>query len=124
EVTFLLADPDSPPGTTARVEELRASAVATAAGELVALLEDHVRPDPGWIEAIRNAHRNEEFAAIGGAVENGIDRILNWAVYFSDLGRYHNPLTPGESPWASLVNVSYKRASLNLVKSVWQVRFH
>ena len=42
------------------------------------------------------AHR-EYYAAIGGAIENGVDRPLNWAVYYSDFGRYQNPFQSGES---------------------------
>jgi hypothetical protein len=89
----------------------------------VALLEDHVRPDPGWISAAQEVHRTA-FAGIGGAIENGIHRTLNWATYFADLGRYHNPLPAGESGYASLVNISYKRNRLNLVHNVWKRRFH
>jgi hypothetical protein len=49
---------------------------------------------------------------------------MNWAAYFSDIGRYHNPLPPGESAYASVVNVSYKRAALETIRTVWQDRFN
>src|ERR1700722_18337623 len=51
-VRFLPAAPESPPGSSARVEELRALGVGAANGEIIALLEDHVRPEPGWGGAI------------------------------------------------------------------------
>ncbi len=60
-----------------------------------------------------SAHSNFPFAGIGGAIENGTNRLLNWAVYFYDLGRYQNPLEMAESPFASIVNISYKRSSLD-----------
>lgn len=122
-VRFLPAEPNSPAHSSERVEELRALGVAAAHGEIIALLEDHVRPDPDWSAATLEAHR-EAYTAIGGAIENGVDRKLNWAVYFSDVGRYHNPLPAGESGYASVVNASYKRAGLWKIRAVWQRRFN
>ncbi len=123
EVLFLRAQPASPPGSSERVQELRAIGVAAAHGELVAVTEDHVRPEPEWVSEIVKAHR-EGYAGIGGAVENGLDHVLNWATYFADLGRYHNPLPAGPSRYASVVNVSYKRERLAAVNVVWKRRFH
>jgi hypothetical protein len=61
----------------------------------------------------------QSYAAIGGAMENGIDRALNWAVYFGDFGRYQNPIPRGPSPYVSDANVCYKRAALDRVKDAW-----
>jgi hypothetical protein len=122
-VRFLACQPEAPPGSSERAQELRAMGVAAAQGEIVALTENHVRPDPGWTAAILEAHR-QPYAAIGGAVENGLDGILSWATYFADLGRYHNPLPAGPSQFASVVNVSYKRERLDSVRQVWKHRFH
>jgi hypothetical protein len=121
-VHFLAAEPSSVRRTSERLDELRAIGVATAQGEIIAVTEDHVRPDPDWSARLLEAHR-DSYAAIGGAIENGIDRLLNWATYFADLGRYHNPLPNGESGCASVVNVSYKRQSLESVRAVWKERF-
>ena len=123
EVTFVAVEVSHPAGSSERAEELRAAGVAAAHGEIVALMEDHVRPDQDWCSAILSADRSD-YAAIGGAIENGVDRVRNWAIYFTDLGRYQNPLPTGESSYASLVNVSYKRAALEQVTSVWQKRFN
>ena len=98
---------------------LKARAIAASTGELIGLLEDHELPDPRWAASVVSAHR-QSHAAIGGAVENGIDRALNWAVYYCDFGRYQNPVPAGESPWASDANVTYKRADLELVRPVWE----
>jgi hypothetical protein len=121
-VHFLAAEPGSAPRSSERLDELRAIGVNTAQGEIIAVTEDHVRPDPDWSARLLEAHR-ESYAAIGGAIENGIDRLLNWATYFADLGRYHNPLPTGESGYASVVNVSYKRRSLESVRAVWKEQF-
>jgi hypothetical protein len=123
EVKFVPVDVNSPVASSERAEELRAAGVAAARGDIIALIEDHVRPDPDWSLATLKAHCGE-YAAIGGAIENGVDRARNWAIYFTDLGRYQNPLPAGESPYASLVNVSYKRAALEQIATSWQSRFN
>jgi hypothetical protein len=110
-------------GSREHHDELRARGLAVARGEIIALLEDHARPDPHWCARIVEEHR-QPFAAIGGAIENGIDRPLNWAVYFCDFGRYQNPIPSGASPFASDANVSYKRAALEAIRPTWERVFH
>lgn len=104
-------------------EELRARGLALATGSIVGILEDHDRPDPHWAARMLEAHR-QPYAAVGGAIENGIDHPLNWAVYFCDFGRYQNPLHAGESDCASDANSSYKRAALEAVRHAWRDSFH
>jgi hypothetical protein len=88
----------------------------------VGLLEDHELPDPGWCASVAAAHRGPH-AAVGGAIENGIDRALNWAVYYCDFGKYQNPVPAGPAPFASDANVTYKRDDLERVRSCWQDSF-
>jgi len=52
-------------------------------------------------------------------MENGIDRLLNWALYFGDFGRYQNPVPRGTSSYLSDANVCYKRAALERVADAW-----
>ena len=104
-------------------DELRARGVALARGEIVACLEDHVRPAPDWAAQLVAAHQTP-YAAVGGAIENGVNHPLNWAAYFCDLGKYGLPLTAGESPYASTVNIGYKRAALEAIRPLWQTRFN
>jgi hypothetical protein len=104
-------------------DELRSRGLAAARAPLIALLEDHARPDPHWCARLVEAHQ-KSFAAVGGAIENGVDRPLNWAVYFCDFGKYQNPVPAGETTMASDANVSYKRAALESIKPVWQEAFH
>src|SRR6202042_3833936 len=92
-------------------------------GDIVALVEDHGIVAPDWSARVVEAHRRG-FAAIGGAIENGIDQPLNWAVYFCDFLRYQNPLPEGEAATASDANVSYKRSALEAIRPVWQESFH
>lgn len=102
---------------------LRARGLGMARGALVALLEDHARPDPHWAASIVAAHRAGD-AAIGGAIENGVDRALNWAVYFCDFSRYQNPVPAGESSFASDANTAYKRVALESVRPLWEHSFN
>lgn len=99
-------------------DELRGLGIRQAQAPLVALLEDHGRADPDWSAELVKAHE-QPYAAIGGAMENGINRPLNWAVYFEDFGRYQNPVTRGPSAFVSDANVCYKRAALERVASSW-----
>jgi hypothetical protein len=125
EVQFLAvtdAEATSDGGGREHHDVLRARGMAAARGELIALVEDHGRPDPSWCANIAAAHR-ADYAAIGGAIENGVDRPLNWAVYYCDFGRYQNPVPSGESGFASDANTSYKRGALESVRSLWDGRF-
>ena len=110
-------------GSREHHDELRARGMIAAHGEIIGLLEDHARPDSNWCRSIWEAHR-QKYAGVGGAIENGIDRPLNWAVYFIDFGKYQNPVPTGETSNASDANISYKRSALMDVRSIWQESFH
>lgn len=103
---------------------LRAIGLREAKAPIVALVEDHGTPSPGWCSALLEAHRHSDAAGIGGAVENGVDRLLNWAVYYCDFGRYQNPVPKGAVEFLSDSNVSYKRDALWSVKHLWFDAFH
>jgi hypothetical protein len=106
-------------------DELRARGLTAARGEIVGLLEDHGVAAPGWARAAVELHRQHaDFAAIGGAIENAVDRPLNHAVYFCDFLRYKSPLPEGSSGFASDANITYKRADLEQIRGVWQQIFH
>jgi hypothetical protein len=110
-------------GSREHHDELRARGLAAAGGDIVALIEDHGIVAPDWSARVVEAHRRG-FAAIGGAIENGIDQPLNWAVYFCDFLRYQSPLPEGESPIASDANVTYKWRALKSIQPVWMEIFH
>jgi hypothetical protein len=109
-------------GSREHHDQLRARGIAAASGEIIAMLEDHGVADASWLAAIVEAHK-QPAAVVGGAVENGVDTALNWAVYFCDFFKYQNPVPEGESFYASDANVSYKRRALETVREVWQNRF-
>jgi hypothetical protein len=111
------------PGSREHHDELRARGLGLARGRIVALTEDHGVPAPDWAACFLERH-NEPFAGVGGAIENAIDRPLNWAVFFCDFLRYQNPLPDGETPAVSDANVAYKREAMEPIRPVWQEVFH
>jgi glycosyl transferase family 2 len=104
-------------------DELRARGLQAAKGKILALIEDHGRADARWASNLVQLH-HQSCAAIGGAMENEVDRPLNWAVYFSDFGRYQNPLPAGPSHFLTDANVSYKGKILEEIREIWQASFH
>jgi hypothetical protein len=111
------------PGSREHHDELRARGLAAARGSIAALIEDHGVPAADWAARFIEGHSGA-YAGLGGAIENGIDRPLNWAVCFCDFLRYQNPLPEGDTATVSDANVAYKRADLELVRTIWQEIFH
>jgi hypothetical protein len=103
--------------------QLISRGLAVARGQIIALIEDHDIVTVQWSTRLVESHR-QPIAAVGGAIENGIDRPLNWAVYLCDFGRYQAPLSEGDSHRASDANVSYKRSALEAIRPVWKEEFH
>ncbi len=108
EVRWLDASPLS------TVPQMRSLAIAQCRRDIVALLEDDCVVEPGWCDAVIEAHRGHD-AAIGGAVEPGrYRRALDWAVYFCEYGRFMRPLR--RQPHIALElagsHVTYKRSML------------
>jgi hypothetical protein len=110
-------------GSREHHDELKTRALEVARGTIIGFLEDNEVPDENWCAHTVKAHR-ENYAGIGGAIENSMDRTLNWAVYYCDLGRYLNLIPSGDSTFASDANVSYKRAALEQVRSAWEQGFN
>jgi hypothetical protein len=105
-------------------QEMRALGLARAQGEIVGMVEDVGRPDPRWCAQAMKVHESSDYAAVGGAIENGVDRPLNWAVYFCDFGIYQNPVPAGPTRVVSDANVTFKRGALESVRTVWEKAFY
>lgn len=104
-------------------DELRAMGLRRAKGKILALLEDHGRVDKDWLLRMIEAHR-ESCVAVGGAIENEVNKPLNWAIYFCDFGRYQRPFPAGPSTFISDANSSYKREALEGIQELWERSFH
>ena len=102
----------------------RSCGLAAATGDIVAILEDRGVPRPDWARTLMRIHAELPNAVVGGAIENGHDALLNWAVYFCDFGRYHLPIEAGPRDWVSDVNIGYKRRAIEQTRNLWQVRYH
>ena len=102
----------------------RAVGLASAQGDVVAILEDRGIPTSDWAETVARLHRELPHAVIGGSVENGVDRLANRAVYFCDFSRYQRPFEAGPAHWVTDVNVTYKRAALDSTRDLWKHRYH
>ncbi len=99
----------------ASVFHLRAIGTSAAAGEIIAWTEDHCRPAADWCEKILAAHRaHPEFAAIGGAMENGsTSTTVDWANFLTTFAPFIAPIdftkTDRVPPPA---NISFKRRAI------------
>jgi hypothetical protein len=103
--------------------QLRAQGIARAAGDVIAITEDHFTPASDWAQQILEAHR-APYPAIGGAVDKDTpDGVLSWAFYLADYLRYLDP-AEGPSPHLTDGNVSYKREALRKIQSLWATEFH
>jgi hypothetical protein len=101
----------------------RATGLTASSGDLIAITEDHAIPEPGWCEKIAALHR-QHYGVIGGAIEHSGSRVLNWAVYFCDFGRYQKPFPARRSEYISDINVSYKRETLLKCADLWCEFYH
>lgn len=119
---------ERPPATPAGQHELfdrrRAVGLREARGPLVGILEDRGVPAGDWARRALELHATRPEEVIGGAVANGVDRVLNWAAYICDFGRYHPGLAAGSRPFVTDTNVVYKREALARTESLWRDRYH
>lgn len=106
------------------IDRRRSAGLLAARGALVGILEDRGVPRADWAATAVQLHRELPHQVIGGAVENGREHTLNWAVYFCDFGRYQRPFEPGPRRYVSDVNVVYKRHALEQTRDIWRVSYH
>lgn len=102
----------------------RTTGLLAAAGDIVAITEDHAIPGPRWCARILDLHNRLPHGAIGGAINNRSTYSLSRAIYYCDFGRYQNPVPEGPATYISDVNVSYKRNALEAVRDSWSLLFH
>src|SRR5215208_7078445 len=117
-----------PPMTAGGQHELidrrRAVGLAAARGEFVGIVEDRGVPRQDWAATALRLHRELPNLAIGGAVENGRDHWLNWAVFWCDFGRYQLPFEREPRHYLTDVNVVYKRQALERTRDIWHEKYH
>lgn len=106
-------------------DRLRTIGIRAATADTILLTEDHAYAEVSWCEQMVAAlERNIGAGAVGGAVECDSSRLLNWAIWCCDFGRYQNPLPEGRAEFVSDSNVAYRRDALYQVESSWQGDYH
>jgi hypothetical protein len=108
---------DLPPGVRwirqepGSVFQLREAGYREVRGEIVAVTEDHCRPAPGWMDALRRAYR-EHPEAIGviGSVRNGTpERAIDRGAFYITQTPFLAPLPTGRLTTIAGPNVSYRK---------------
>jgi len=95
------------------VPELRKCGVAEAAGEVVAIIEEHCVAAPDWLTRLINAHAGGEYGVVGGpVVDHAYLRLRDWTVYFLEYNGYLPPWREGEEHDLGSANIAYSRALL------------
>lgn len=115
-------------GAGLTIPQMRAKGFRQARAPLLAVLEDHTDPVPGWSEALRRGHEAGA-AVVGGSVTNGSFSAVDWAAFLIE---YHEHMTPiPEGPARSLPgnNCSYRREALEacgdvLDRGLWETFLH
>jgi hypothetical protein len=91
--------------------EARAKAARAARAQIVAFVEDHCYPEPGWAEALLGAYRGP-WASVGYAFDNanpdGLGSRIN---HFAHYGQWQSPAR-GRAETLPGNNVSYRREAL------------
>jgi hypothetical protein len=91
--------------------EARAVGVRASSAALVAFAETHCFPDPGWAEALIEAHRGP-WAAVGPAFGNANPGMVSWAGLALEYGPWLAPVGGGVVDDLPGHNSSYKRETL------------
>jgi hypothetical protein len=99
-------------GTVASVAEGNAVGVRRATAPVVAFVEDHSYPEPGWAAALIEAHR-QPWAVVGPVIVNANPgTAISWADYLLGYGSWLDPTPAGKVDHLPGHNSAYKRAIL------------
>jgi hypothetical protein len=99
-------------GTVSEVERAFAPGIEAASAPVVALLENHVYPNPEWAEAIVRAHEGP-WDVVGCVISNANPHTATSIVEHLMSYIFHDEGAPvGEVPRVSRNNTTYKRAAL------------
>ena len=111
------------------IPELRALGLLSATAPILAMTEDHCLGAPDWIASALAAH-DGQWQVVGGAVENSAtERVVDWAVYFCEYGRFMLPVDPGPTNDLPGPNVTYSRAAFEIFRDLlepanWEPFWH
>lgn len=90
----------------------RTAGIRAATAPIVAMVEDHCFPTPGWASALVNAHR-EPWAGVGPAILNANPAsVVSWVNLAIEYGPWLHPVARGPVEHIPGHNSSYKRERL------------
>ena len=96
----------------AHLHEARAAAVRAVSAPIVVFGETHSFPEPGWQEALLEAHRGP-WAAVGPAMVNGNpESAISWSGFLLDYGPWIERGEPGPRSRIPGHNGAFKRDEL------------
>lgn len=99
-------------GEVGSIGEANAVGVRRASAPVVAFVEEHSYPEPGWAEALIEAHR-QPWVAVGPVVRNAnADSRIGWADFVIGYGPWMDPSRGGVRDFLPGHNSSYKLAVL------------
>lgn len=122
-LSFIAAEPRT------SIPRLRAMGMERANGQTLAILEDHCRVGPNWLQVIART-RSEGHRVIGGAVANGaVERLRDWAAFFCEYAAFMPPVPRGQVSAITGNNCAYERELLDalgedLYQEVWEYFLH
>lgn len=91
------------------VPDLRRHGINEARADYVAIIEEHCTARADWIATILRLIE-QPVAAIGGVVADAdYDRLMDWAVYFTEYNSYMPPTTRGDTVNICAANCVYRR---------------
>jgi glycosyltransferase involved in cell wall biosynthesis len=112
------------------VPDLRRHGVEQAAGEIVAIIEEHCIAAPDWLSRAIAAHAAGDYGVVGGpVVDHSYKRLRDWVVYFCEYNNYLPPWQDGEWHDLGSANIAYSRAVLLRYKDLlgagyWEAALH
>ncbi len=99
-------------GNLTSTSEARAAGVRAASAPLVAFVEDHCFPEPGWADALIRSHRRPA-AGIGPVFLNANPKTLtSWANLLAEYGPWLDPAPEGTDTHIPGHNSCYRREVL------------
>lgn len=94
------------------VPDLRRVGITASKADYVAIIEEHCVAREDWIDTILEGIK-EPVAAIGGVVADAnYDRLMDWAVYFTEYNSYMPPARRGRADDVCAANCVYRRELL------------
>lgn len=112
------------------VPDLRRHGVELAAGDIVAIIEEHCLAAPDWLRQAVEAHAGGDYGVVGGpVVDNAYPRLRDWVVYFCEYNNYLPPWQEGGPHDLGSANIAYSRAVLMKYKDLlsggyWEAGLH